>query len=295
MEYLGSYWNRSHGGYLSGDLKAAVCYDGAVAYAECSQTVNLINSFESKMNEPTEAAAQASLKGREPSPVRTRSDTIINNGVPVGNDSAGDGYPAGVIARALGKLQPGELKPSEVKIILPAFDTVALFPIAMFADNINPLQGTEDPLAAFIIWLKSADDIYTPTVAPPAGTELYLDAIRKLDSVAFRKKGYNNDYVAGSVANSAYFYDAYKYSADNPKGAGWLQQGCVLSDPSYTSDLNNKTVPDKINPSYSRYYNLGFYILIDPAGKVRTNEQHRCLSGYAPGGYSGPRAGPGRI
>jgi hypothetical protein len=300
--YIKNFWNRSQGGYLSGDLKSSALYDGALAYAECSQTINLVNSFESKMDAPTSVQdatdeATASLKGSVPSPIRTRSDTIINNGVPVGNDSSQDGYPAGVIARTFGELGVGgnKLKPTDAQIILPAFTGVALFPIAMFADNINPLRNTDDPLSAFIIWLKSADDLYTPAVAPPAGSELYLQAVQKLDAESFRKKGYNNNFAAGSVSNNIYFTDAYKYSAANPSGAGWLQQAYIFNDPSYNSALNNQTVPDKINPSYSRYYNLNFYILTDKSGRVRTNEQERCGGGYAPGGYEGPRSGPGRI
>ncbi len=299
MNYIGSYWNRSQGGYLSGDLKSSVSYDGAVAYAECSQTINLINSFES-MNASTEAEVKASLKVNS-SPIRTRSDTIINNGVPVGNDSSGDGYPAGVIARTLGELEPAgsTLKPTDAQIILPAFNNVALFPIAMFADNINLLRSTDDSLSAFIIWLKNTDDLYTPTVAPPAGTELYLQAVQKLDTESFRKKGYNNNFVTGAVASDDYFGEAYKYSTSNPSGAGWLQQAYIFtnSDPKYVYDSSKQTVPDTVNPTYKRYYFPGTnrYILIDSNNKVRTNEQERCSGGYAPGGHQGPRTGPPRI
>ena len=292
-------WNRSQGGYLRGELTDNVKYDGAVAYAECSQTINLINSFESKMDAPTAAEADASLKGSVPSPIRTRSDTIINNGVPVGNDSSRDGYPAGVIARALGELKPSgsKLKPTDAQIILPAFNNVALFPIAMFAGNINLLRNTDDPLSAFIIWLKSADDLYTPAVAPPAGSQLYWEAVKKLDTESFRRSGYNNKFVAGSVSNDAYFSDAYKYSAGNPDGAGWLQQAYIFidGDPKYADDLVNKTKTDKYNSNYLRYYNMNFYIVIDKSGKVRTNEQQRCGGGYVPSPYSGPRSGPPRF
>ena len=302
MDYIGSYWNRSNGGYLSGDIKSNVNYDGAVAYAECSQTINLVNSFESKMDAPKNAGdataeATASLKGSAPSPIRTRSDTIINKGVPVGNDSSQDGYPAGVVARTIGELgaSGSKMKPTDAQIVLPAFNNVALFPISMFADNVTTLQNTDDPLSAFIIWLKTADDLYTPSVAPPAGSELYLQAVQKLDTESFRKKGYNNNYVIGSVANNAYFADAYKYSVTNPNGAGWLQQVYIFNDLAYTSNLNNQTVVDKINPAYLRYYNLNFYILTDKSGKARTNEQERCGPGYGTTGYQGPKAGPGRI
>ncbi len=306
MDYISSFWDRSQGGYLSGNLKSSVKYDGAVAYAECSQTINLVNSFESKMDAPTSvqdasAEALASLKGNEPSPIRTRSDTIINNGIPVGNDSSQDGYPAGVIARTLGELEPpgSKLKPTAAPIILPAFTNVALFPISMFADNINLLRNTDDPLSAFIIWLKTADDLYTPSVPPPAGSELYLQALQKLDTESFRKKGYNNNFVPGSVSNNTYFADAYKYSAVNPGGAGWLQQVHIFTnnDPKFIYDPSKQTVPDNINPSYSRYYFAysNSYIIIDPSGKARTNEQEVCGSGYAPNGYEGPRSGPPRF
>jgi hypothetical protein len=300
MDYIGSYWNRSQGGYLSGDIKSSVSYDGAVAYAECSQTINLINSFESKMDEATDAEAKASLKGVAPSPVRTRSDTIINKGVPVGNDASQDGYPAGVIARTVGHLGGDvALKPADVQIILPAFDNVVLFPIAMYADNVNTLRNTDDPLSAFIIWLKTADDIYTPTVAPPAGSELYLQAIQKLDTESFRRTGYNNKYVTGTGGSSAYFAEAYKYSVTNLNGAGWLQQIYIFTDsnPDYAKDLINQTKRDTINPAFSRYYfpYSNQYILIDTSGKARTNEQERCGGGYAPDGYHGPKSGPARI
>ena len=302
MDYIGSYWNRSQGGYLSGDIKPSVSYDGAVAYAECSQTINLVNTFESKMNSPTAAQAQASLQGStNPSPIRTINNTIVNSKIPVGNDSSGDGYPSGVIARTIGELEPAgsKLKPPAAQIILPAFSNVALFPIAMFADNINLLRNTDDPLSAFIIWLKTADDLYNPSVPPPVGSQLYLQAVQKLDTESFRRSGYNNKFVPGSVANNAYFSDAYKYSATNPGGAGWLQQAYIFvnNDPKYTFDPAKQTVPDTINPAYSRYYFTGsnLYIIIDSGGRVRTNEQERCQTGYAPGGSSGPRSGPGRI
>ena len=302
MDYIGSYWNRSQGGYLSGDIKTSVSYDGAVAYAECSQTINLVNTFESKMSAPTASQAKASLQGStNPSPIRTINNTVVNNKIPVGNDSSGDGYPAGVIARTLGELEPAgsKLKPTAAQIILPAFSNVALFPIAMFADNINLLRNTDDPLSAFIIWLKTADDLYSPSVPPPAGSGIYLQAVQKLDTESFRKTGYNNNFVPGSVANNAYFSDAYKYSATNPGGAGWLQHAYIFtnSDPKYVYDSSKPTVPDTINPAYSRYYFPGsnLYILLDSGGKVRTNEQERCGTGYAPGGSSGPRSGPGRI
>lgn len=302
MDDISSYWNRSQGGYLRSDIKSSVSYDGAVAYAECSQTINLINSFESKMDEATDAEAKASLKGVAPSPVRTRSDTIINNGVPVGNDSSGDGYPAGVIARTVGHLGGDvALKPTDAQIILPAFDNVALFPIAMFADNINLLRNTDaDPLSTFIIWLKTVDNIYDLSVLPPSGTEPYLDAIRKLNQPgqeSFRKNGYNIDFKNVPTTYDEYFYDVYKYP-NRADGAGWLQQAYIFtnSDPKYVYDHANQTVQDTINPAYSRYYLTGsnLYILIKD-GKVRTNEQERCQSGYAPGGASGPRSGPGRI
>lgn len=288
-----SEWNRSSAGsYLSGDLKKSVIYDGPLAYAKCSQTINLVNTFESKMSSPTASQAQASLQGAaNPSPIRTRNDTIINNGVPVGDDRHA------VIARTIGHLgSDPAAKPTDVQIILPAFDNVAIFPYYLFVDNVNTLRNTDDPLSAFIIWLKTADDIYTPTVAPPAGTQLYLQAIQKLDTEFFRRSGYNNKYVTGSVANDAYFSDAYKYSATNPGGAGWLQQAYIFtnSDPKYVYDSSKTTIPDTINPSYSRYYFPGsnLYILIDAGGKVRTNEQQRCGTGYAPGGSSGPNSGP---
>ncbi len=302
MDYIGSYWNRSQGGYLSGDIKPSVSYDGAVAYAECSQTINLVNTFESKMSAPTASQAQASLQGStNPSPIRTINNTVVSNKVPVGNDSSGDGYPAGVIARTLGELEPAgsKIKPTAAQIILPAFSNVALFPIAMFSDNINLLRNTDDPLSAFIIWLRNADEIDPPMPAAPAGSALYLTAVQQLNTESFRKTGYNNNFVPGSVANNAYFSDAYKYSPANPAGAGWLQQAYIFtnSDPKYTYDPSNPTIPDTINPSYSRYYFPGsnLYILLDSGGKVRTNEQERCGTGYAPGGSSGPRSGPGRI
>lgn len=301
MDYIGSYWNRSQGGYLSGDIKPSVSYDGAMAYAECSQTINLVNTFESKMSAPTAAQAQASLQGStNPSPIRTINNTVVNNKVPVGNDSSGDGYPAGVIARTIGHLgRDLTAKPTDVPIILPAFDNVALFPIAMFADNINLLRNTDDSLSDFIIWLRNADEIDPPMPPARAGTELYLAAVQQLNTESFRKTGYNNNFVTGSVANNAYFSDAYKYSATNPAGAGWLQQAYIFtnSDPKYVYDSSNPTIPDTINPSYSRYYFPGsnLYILLDSGGKVRTNEQERCGTGYAPGGSSGPRSGPGRI
>ena len=302
MDYIGSYWNRSQGGYLSGDIKPSVSYDGAVAYAECSQTINLVNTFESKMSAPTTSQAKASLQGStNPSPIRTINNTVVNNKIPVGNDSSGDGYPAGVIARTLGELEPAgsKLKPTAAQIILPAFSNVALFPIAMFSDNVNLLRNTDDPLSAFIIWLRSADDLYSPSVPPPAGSGIYLQAVQKLDTESFRKTGYNNNFVQGSVTNNLYFSDTYKYSATNPNGAGWLQQAYIFtnSDPKYVYDPAKQTVPDTINPAYSRYYFPGsnLYILIDAGGKVRTNEQERCGPGYAPTGYQGPRSGPGRI
>ena len=303
MDDISSYWNRSQGGYLSGDIKDSVKYDGAVAYAECSQTINLVNTFESKMSAPTASQAQASLQGStNPSPIRTINNTVVNNKVPVGNDSSGDGYPAGVIARTLGELEPAssKLKPTAALIILPAFSNVALFPIAMFSDNINLLRNTDDPLSAFIIWLKTADNIYDLSVLSPPGTEQYLDAIRKLNQPgqeSFRKNGFNNDFNYVPT-NDEYFSDVYKYP-NRADGAGWLQQAYIFtnSDPKYVYDSSKPTVPDTINPAYSRYYFPGsnLYILLDSGGKVRTNEQERCGTGYAPGGSSGPRSGPGRI
>jgi hypothetical protein len=115
-----------------------------------------------------------------------------------------------------------------------------------------------------------------------------------LDDPAFRKSGYNNDYVASGGDASIYFEDGYKYDENsNANGAGWLQQIWKATDASVDEDASTQIAEQEAGWN-TRIYSGQKYILRDRNGNLVTNEQMICR--WTPGGPGpvppGTRIGP---
>ena len=158
----------------------------------------------------------------------------------------------------------------------------------------RPLRVDFSNLERFLIWLSSVDDLHDPGSSPPEGTQQYLTALQKLDDPAFRKSGWNNDYVHDGSNVSTFFNDAYKYSESNPNGAGWLQQIWKSADASRDEDAST-AIEEQEAGWNTRIYSGRYYILRDRNGNLVTNEQMQCRwtpGGPGPGPHPGTRIGP---
>jgi len=288
-----NYW--SAGMFLRDDLKNNMFYGGAVAYAECYQKIKLMNKYKTKMATPygknnpyagsdQMAKAQTALQNNIIEETSSRT-------LKVGNDASSDSGIGGVVAKPIAVL--GDNKPpTDAIIVLPLFNNVAIVPSAM--QKIRPLRMNFSNLEKFIIWLSTIEDLQNPGSIPPDGAQQYLTALQKLDDEAFRKTGWNNDYVRDDSDPSIYFSDNYKYdAASNPNGAGWLQQIYRRTDTS--REPNSSKELEEVKDGWNtRIYYGQLYILKDRNGNLVTNEQMICR--WTPGGptgvHPGTRIGP---
>jgi hypothetical protein len=159
------------------------------------------------------------------------------------------------LAKPFGALDTG-VPPFLATMVLPVFTGARLIPVAM-QDPGDTLANQElFDLARFLEWLSEVDDLDNPGSAPPAGTARYLACLQLLNNEEWRSRGYNRDYLAGSLPTVAYDPVA------NPTGAGWLQMGFEYA--------------------YDEYEN--------PVSVLRTNEDTCDMWGGGPG--PGPRPGP---
>jgi len=291
-----NYWRA--GMFLRDDLKPAMYYGGATAYAECYQYIPVMSKFKSKMERPLgEDHAYAGSDQMEKAAEALRNDIIKEEARPaqkVGNDSsAGDGN-AGAVAKPLGTLPDGS-PPSDAILVLPIFTDVALIPSTM--QGCRPLRVDFSALEKFLIWLSGVEDLQSPNSSPPEGTQMYLTALQTLNSETFRKSGWNNDYVYNGADASIFFDDGYKYAPENnPTGAGWLQQIWMSTDSSREDDESTELEEEEAGWN-TRIYSGKKYILRNRNGNLVTNEQMQCR--WTPGGpgnvHVGTRIGPPRL
>ncbi len=282
-----NYWSR--GMFLRDDLKDSAVYGGAMAYAECYQHIKLMNKYKSRMARPSGVESDQMEKAQDALQNDIIKETSVRT-LKVGNDSATDNRSAGSVAKPLWTLN--DKPPTDMLIVLPYFNDVALIPSSM--QRCRPLRVNFSNLERFLIWLSSVDDLHNPGSAPPEGTQQYLTALQKLDDPAFRKSGWNNDYVYDGSNVSIFFSNDYKYnSVSNPAGAGWLQQIWKSTDNSI--DKDSTETKEEESGWNTRIYSGRYYILRDRNGNLVTNEQMQCRwtpTGPGPGVHPGTRTGP---
>ncbi len=285
-----NYWSR--GMFLRDDLKDSVFYGGATAYAECYQHIKLMNKYKSRMTRPYgKDHPYAGTDQMEKAKYAMQQGIIRKTPVKslkVGNDSASDADSGGAVAKPLGALPDGA-PPTDAVIVLPIFNDVSLIPSSM--QQCRPLRIDFSDLERFLIWLSDVEDLHNPSTAPPAGTQQYLTALQTLDDPAFRKSGWNNDYVYDGSNVAIFFEDDYKYNPlSNPSGAGWLQQIWKSTDAYLDEEDYSTEISEKEAGWNTRIYLKNEYILRDMNGNLVTNEQMQCR--WTPGG-PGPGSPPG--
>ncbi|MDD5728612.1 MAG: pilus assembly protein TadG-related protein [Victivallales bacterium] len=279
------YWSRGY--YLRNDLKEGVFYGGPVAYAECYQHIKLISKYKSRMSSSESGDSSAVEKDQYAAAREALRNDIVRvktggNTLKVGNDAASDNDSAGAVAKPLGTLADGR-PPTDAIIVLPVFTDAALIPGTMQQCRLLRMDLTS--LEEFLKWLAEIEDLHNPGSSPPDGAAQYLTALQKLDDPAFRKSGYNNDYVRNDSDPSIYFSNSYKYDPNtNPAGAGWLQQIWVGTD-SGKDETASTAISEEKSGYNTRVYSGNRYLLKNRFGVLQTNEQMICR--WTPGGSTG--------
>jgi hypothetical protein len=132
--------------------------------------------------------------------------------------------PLGYLTALNGERYP----PNTIAMILPTFQAVRLVPVAMV--NVTTIYDEEYLLYKFFKWLEGVNDLDNPRTPPPAGTQKYLAAFKKLNDPTWRHSGYNPEFTytpPGPVPS---------YDPATDTGAGYLQE--PAEDPSCTENCN---------------------------------------------------------
>lgn len=183
---------------------------------------------------------------------------------------------ASAMAKPLGFLEDADgnkLPPNDVSMILPVFTSVRLIPVAM-----QPATSIYDQsylLYKFLKWLDDVTDLNNPG-SPPAGTEMFLMAMQRLNDMYWRHKGYNPSF-AYVPPQEAPIYDP---STDT--GAGVLQ--LPVPDPGPPPEYNSQFDDAKPNDGYE-------YDDDEVRTGIRYTYEDRC--DWDPGGPGGGGGGGG--
>jgi len=158
--------------------------------------------------------------------MKNRDGIIGNDKKPAPNiRSSATAKPLGYLTSINGERFP----PNAISMILPTFQAVRIVPVAMV--NVTTIYDEEFLLYKFFKWLEDVNDIEHPQTPPPAGTERYLAAFKKLNDPTWRHKGYNPGFTykpPGTVPG---------YDAATDSGAGHLQ--LPVPDPDNDADDND--------------------------------------------------------
>ena len=234
-----SPWRR--GIFLRKNIKPAVLYGGAVAYAECVEHIPGVMQFKSSYNQ-TQAknlfAGKAHLE-TEKSLVKEFKTSKVQ----VGGNYSVDLQNSGCVAKPIGEFSPSaslrdasgdaydSTNPVTIPLVLPVFNKVNLIPGSL--QKVRIFSFKWPPVEQFVValkdWLDKGNSIYDDNFVTPDGTNYMLEALRLLGTKEFRKKGYNHDFKAENLTGAELIklfdretrlYDPVK----NPQGPGWLQQ-----------------------------------------------------------------------
>jgi hypothetical protein len=139
--------------------------------------------------------------------------------------SSATAKPLGYLTALNGERYP----PNAISMILPTFQAVRLVPVAMV--NVTTIYDEEFLLYKFFKWLEGVNDLDNPQTSPPAGTQKYLAAFKKLNDPTWRHSGYNPEFTYTPPGN------APNYDPATDTGAGWLQE--PIPNPNETGDDND--------------------------------------------------------
>ncbi len=267
------------GSILRGAVKERYRYTGPFAYAESGVKTGTVGNF---------TASRSGI------PASGGREIQIGGGI----DSDSETERPGAVAKPLGGLS-GDLPPNAVPLVLPVFKSAALIPTFM-PPRLHVMNTDNAPLLRFLNWLDKQDSLWVYSAPPPAGTEVYLDALRTLaDGKGFRYYGWNPGF------NAERFDAMYRrrvselfgnaeicYSGDNPAGAGWLQQPQLFTAAAGDGKKTSAKVRDYVNGGTAvRYFKGGHYIVTDSRGHIVTNDEIDPTVVYDISGGNGP---PGR-
>lgn len=204
----------------------------------------------------------------------TREEGVISQSVP-----ESPSVRASAMAKPLGYLESDgvRLPPNDVGMILPVFNSVRLVPVAM-----QPATSIYDQsylLYKFLKWLDDVVDLNNPG-PPPAGTEMFLAAMQRLNDMYWRHKGYNPSFT--------YFPpgDAPVYDSATDTGAGVLQM--PVPDPGPPPEYDQQFADAKPNDGYE-YDDDGVRI------GIRYTYEDRCDWNPGGPGGGGGGGGPGQL
>ena len=124
------------------------------------------------------------------------------------------------LAKPLGYIVDSEgtrLPPTDATMILPIFKSARLIPVSMMPEVVS-IYDQNFLYYKFLKWLNGVDDLDNPATNPPAGTENYWAAYKKLNNPLWRHSGYNPDYSYDNAPDEVVPYDE-----GTDTGAGVLQ------------------------------------------------------------------------
>ncbi len=304
-----SRWRQ--GVWLRNSPKKSFDYEGAVCAVD--NYMYMPRAFKLRVTDPEKKG-----KKHKDSLFQKNLTGSSTTGTVLGSSPETDSRNYGVVAKVLGSL--AGRPPIDIDIILPVFSKVSLVPSAM-PYNTGMLTAGDNSLQRFLQWLSCGNSIRRGT--PPSGTERYRDILLKLEDPEYLKSIFNLDFKQqyGGVDHldrRSLFDDGYKFSQENPSGAGWLQQawlGTVLSRPYVTvtgRDGQTRTYPAEDNTitevktsesgsTVRTYYGnagTGFRFFITRNGRILTNEDMETHNRYDGGQYDfapGYNTGPPRL